>query len=45
MPSKQLASTTTAPTQFIKAGTERYAYRRFGSTSDRQEDHRWPPNA
>jgi len=35
MPSKQVASTTTAPTQFMKAGTERYAYRRFGSTSDR----------
>jgi pimeloyl-ACP methyl ester carboxylesterase len=33
MSSKQPVSTTTAPTQFIKAGTERYAYRRFGSGS------------
>src|SRR5271154_1849478 len=33
MSSKQPASTITAPTQFIQAGTERYAYRRFGSGS------------
>jgi pimeloyl-ACP methyl ester carboxylesterase len=33
MSTKQSASTVTAPTQFIKAGTERYAYRRFGSGS------------
>src|SRR4249920_2307228 len=25
------ASNTTAPTQFLRAGNERYAYRRFGS--------------
>src|SRR5580658_4155260 len=33
MSSRQPASTVTSPTQFIKAGTERYAYRRFGSGS------------
>jgi pimeloyl-ACP methyl ester carboxylesterase len=29
--STQSASTITAPTQFVQAGSERYAYRRFGS--------------
>src|SRR5262245_56027506 len=30
-----IASNTTAPTQFLHAGNERYAYRRFGSGSGR----------
>ena len=33
MPSNQKASNTTAPTQFLQAGDETYAYRRFGSGS------------
>jgi pimeloyl-ACP methyl ester carboxylesterase len=33
MPSNQKASSTTAPTQFLQAGDETYAYRRFGSGS------------
>jgi pimeloyl-ACP methyl ester carboxylesterase len=31
MSDKQAASTVTAPTEFLQAGSERYAYRRFGS--------------
>jgi pimeloyl-ACP methyl ester carboxylesterase len=31
MSSNKAASTITAPTQFLQAGSERYAYRRFGS--------------
>src|SRR5580704_8260703 len=31
MPSEKAASIITAPTLFLQAGSERYAYRRFGS--------------
>jgi hypothetical protein len=31
MSSKNAASNITAPTQFLKASSERYAYRRFGT--------------
>ena len=31
MSTEQKASNTTAPTQFLQAGNETYAYRRFGS--------------
>lgn len=33
MPTKSVASNITAATQFLRAGSERYAYRRFGSGS------------
>ena len=33
MPNKSAASNITAPTQFLEAGKERYAYRRFGAGS------------
>jgi pimeloyl-ACP methyl ester carboxylesterase len=33
MPTERQASNTTAPTQFLQAGNETYAYRRFGSGS------------
>src|ERR1700722_16012357 len=33
MSSKKTPNTSTAPTQFLQAGGERYAYRRFGSGS------------
>lgn len=33
MPANKASSTITAPTQFLRASSERYAYRRFGSGS------------